>query len=316
MSNRRVMVVKSGGAAGFAEWQGCFAALDPALELIYWDDAIQVPERIDYALLWDPEPGWLARMPNLKVIFGSGAGVDLIAADPDLPRHLPLVRMSTPEATQRMGEFVCWAVLSLLKDGRRMAIAQAERRWDYFEPPFRAQHRTVGILGLGNMGQRCAEMLRGLGFPVIGWSRTPKAVQGVENYAGAGALDAFLGATDILVCLLPATPETQGIIDAATLGRLRPGGGFVGVGRGMQHDLDAIMAALDSGQLAGAVLDVFEPEPLPSEHPLWAHPKAILTPHVASLPTKAERAGAVAAAIAAYERGETLPNLYDHVRGY
>src|SRR3954470_15744758 len=113
MPNRRVMVVKSGGAAGFAEWRDCFAALDPGLELRSWDEAIKAPEEVDYALLWDPEPGWLARMPRLKVIFGSGAGVDNIPAAPDLPRHLPLVRMSTPEATQRMGEFCCWAVLSL-----------------------------------------------------------------------------------------------------------------------------------------------------------------------------------------------------------
>ncbi|GGC50235.1 glyoxylate/hydroxypyruvate reductase A [Siccirubricoccus deserti] len=316
MTARRVMVVKSGGRAGFAEWRDCFATLDPGLELRYWDEALLAPEAIDYALLWDPDPGMLARMPRLQVIFGSGAGVDGITADPELPRHIPLVRASIPEATQRMGEFCCWAALSLLKDARRMALAQAARRWDYFEPEARAQQRTVGILGLGNMGLRSAEMLRAIGFPVIGWSRTPKVVPGVESYAGAAALDAFLAHSDILVCLLPATPETRHIIRAETLAKLPQGAGYIGLGRGMQQTLEDIVAALDSGHLSGVVLDVFEPEPLPADHPLWAHPKAIVTPHVASLPTRAERATFIAAAIAAHERGETLPNLYDHARGY
>ncbi len=316
MNNRRVMVVKSGGPQAFVEWRDCFAALDPGLELVDWDAALQRRDEIDYALVWDPEPGGLATMPRLRAIFGSGAGVDGILRDAQLPPQVPIVRMAIPEATQRMGEFCCWAVLSLLKDARRMAIAQAAGAWDYFEAPYRADMRTIGIMGLAAMGARCAAMLSAIGFPVIGWARTAKDVPGVESFAGAEALPAFLARTDILVCLLPATPETRHIIRAETLAMLPPGAGYIGIGRGMQHRLDDILAALDSGQLSGAVLDVFEPEPLPAGHPLWAHPKAIVTPHVASLPSRMERAGFVARSIAGFERGEPLPNLFDPARGY
>ncbi len=316
MSSQRLMVVKSGGEEAFAEWRACFGSLSPGLRVRTWTDPEVRAEEIDYALVWDPEPGRLAAMPRLRVVFGSGAGVDGIVADPAYPLHIPLVRMSIPEATERMGEYCCWAALSLLKDARRMAIAQGERRWDYFEPPHRASTRTIGIMGLGNMGERTAAMLRGIGFPVIGWSRSRKAVPGVESFAGAAELDGFLARTNILVCLLPATPETRHIINAATLAKLPRGAGYIGAGRGMQQKLDDILAALDDGQLGGAVLDVFEPEPLAPEHPLWTHPRCIVTAHVASLPSRMERAAAVAAAIAAHERGEPLPNLFDHAKGY
>lgn len=311
-----ILVVKSGGEEALPEWQACFAEVAPGLELRWWDDPSLDPARADYALVWDPEPGRLARMPRLKAIFGSGAGVDLITADPDLPRHLPLVRCVPPEATQRMGEFVCWAVLSLAKDARRMAIAQGRGAWDYFEAPFAASARTVGVMGLGAMGMRAVEMLRGLGIPVVGWSRTLKHVPGVETFAGMAALPEFLARSEVLVCLLPATPETRGIIAAPLLSRLPRGAGLVQVGRGVQQVMPDIIAALDDGQLSGAVIDVFEPEPLPPDSPVWAHPRVTVTPHVASLPSRRERARYVADCIARRERGEPLPNLYDHARGY
>ena len=227
MASQRLMVVKSGGEEAFAEWRACFESLAPGLVLRLWDDPAVRPGEVDYALVWDPEPGRLAAMPKLKVVFGSGAGVDGITADPSYPRHVPLVRMSIPAATERMGEYCCWAALSLLKEARRMAIAQAASRWDYFEAPFRACQRTVGIMGLGTMGERSAAMLRGIGFPVIGWSRGRKSISGVESFARAGELEAFLARTDILLCLLPATPETRHIINAATLGKLPRGAGCI-----------------------------------------------------------------------------------------
>ena len=311
-----ILVVKSGGEAALAEWRACFADHAPGLELRWWDDPSLDPAAVDYALVWDPEPGRLARMPRLKAIFGSGAGVDLIAADPLLPRHLPLVRCVPPEATQRMGEFVVWSVLSLNKDARRMAIAQARCEWDYFEPPFAALAQTVGVMGLGAMGRRAAEMLRAIGIPVIGWSRSRKAIPGMECFAGEEELPAFLARCEVLVCLLPATPETRGILAAPLISRLPRGAGLVQVGRGVQQVLPDILAALDEGQLSGAVLDVFEPEPLPPDSPAWTHPRVTVTPHVASLPSRRERARYVAACIARHERGEPLPNLYDHARGY
>ena len=312
-----VLVVKSGGEAALAEWRQHFADSAPGLDVRWWDDPGLDPAAVRYALVWDPEPGRLAAMPNLRVIFGSGAGVDAIVADPHLPRHLPLVRMATPGAAQRMGEFVTWAVLSLLKGARRLALGQADRRWDVFDPERTAPETTVGIMGLGHMGTGAARMLQPMGFTVAGWSRQRKSLAGVESFVGHGEeLDAFLRASDIVVCLLPATPETRGILSRPLFARMRDGTGLVNVGRGSQQRIEDILAALDSGRLSGAMLDVFEQEPLPPGHPAWSHPRLFVTPHVASLPPRRERAAHVAGLIAAHERGEALPNRYDHDRGY
>ncbi|NMJ42346.1 glyoxylate/hydroxypyruvate reductase A [Roseomonas sp. JC162] len=311
-----ILVVKSGGESALPEWRAHFAECAPDLELRWWDDPSLDPAAVDFVLVWDPDPGRLARMPKLRAIFGSGAGVDGIVADPDLPRHIPLVRCVPPEATQRMGEFVTWAVLSLVKDARRMAIAQSRGVWDYFEAPFAAAERTVGVMGLGAMGLRSVEMLRALGIPVIGWSRTRKDVPGVETFAGADERDAFLARCDILVCLLPATEETRGLLDAPLFSRLPHGAGLVQVGRGVQQVVPDILTALDSGQLSGVMLDVFDPEPLAADSPLWSHPRVTVTPHVASLPSRRERARYVADCIARLGRGEPLPNVYDPERGY
>jgi len=298
------------------EWQSLFAACAPQIEVRWWDDRSVDPAAVRYVLVWDPEPGRLAALPNLQVIFGSGAGVDFITRDPDLPRHVPLMRMATSGAAQRMGEFVCWAALSLLKGARRIGANQAARKWEYFEPEHTAHETTVGLMGLGHMGSRAAEMLLGLGFPVIGWSRGRKTIPGVVSYAGDSERDAFLARARLLVCLLPSTDETRGIIAAPLLAKLPRGAGLVNVGRGSHQKFGDIVAALDSGQLGGAVLDVFEQEPLPAEHPAWVHPGILVTPHLASLPSRRERAEHVARGIALHEAGATLPNLYDHGRGY
>lgn len=300
-----------------AEWRAHFAQHAPGIDARWWDDSAVDPAAVKYVLVWDPEPGRLAGYPNLDVIFGSGAGVDFITADPALPRHLPLVRMATPGAAQRMGEYVTWAALSLLKGARRIGMAQAARRWDYFETPVCAPDTTVGIMGLGHMGSAAASMLRGVGFQVIGWSRTRKNLSGVESFCGEGEeFSAFLAMSDIVVCLLPATPQTRGILSSRLFDEMGDGSMLINAGRGSQQKIEDILAALDSGRLAGAVLDVFEKEPLPPEHPAWTHPKLLVTSHLASLPPRAERAAHVAKLIAAHERGETLPNRYDHVRGY
>lgn len=311
-----ILLVKSGGEAAVAEWQGHFAACAPGVEVRWWEDATVAPEDVRYVLVWDPEPGRIARFRNLRVIFGAGAGVDLITCDPDLPKDVPLMRMATEGAAQRLGEFVCWSVLSLLRGARRIALQQVAREFTYFDGQSLATETTVGVMGLGHMGAQAAMMLRGLGFRVIGWSRTAKSVPGVEGFVGAEARDAFLARSNILVCLLPSTPETNGILAKPLFDALPQGAGLVNVGRGAHQKIDDIIAALDSGQLSGAVLDVFETEPLPADHLIWTHPKAIVTPHLASLPTRRERAEHVARAIAAHERGEALRNLYDHDRGY
>nr|WP_202396853.1 glyoxylate/hydroxypyruvate reductase A [Pseudoroseomonas coralli] len=309
-------MVKSGGEAAVAEWREAFQAVDPRFRVHWWEDPSVAPEAVDYVVVWEPRPGWLRGLPKLKVVFSSGAGVDHITCDPAWPRHLPLVRMGGAGTEQRMGEYVVWACLSLLREARAFARAQAEGAWLGRDTTRSAAMRRIGILGLGNLGCRAAAMLQAVGFPVQGWSRSRKDMPGVRSFAGPEELDDFLASTDILVCLLPSTPETAGLIDARLLARLPRGAQVVNAGRGSHVVLADLLAALDSGQLDGAVLDVFEQEPLAAGSPLWAHPKVTVTPHVASLPGRPERARYVAAAIADFEAGRPLPNLYDPERGY
>ena len=311
-----MLLVKVEGARTRQAWCELLGEMRPGLVARPFDAPDVRPEEARYVLTWAPTPGWLAGLPNLRAIFSLGAGVDHITADPSWPRHVPLVRMGGEEPGQRMGEYIAWSCLTLLRNGRDFARAQAERRWDYKVGEDTARDLTVGIMGMGALGAAAVPMLRGLGYRVAGWSRSRKAVEGAESFAGAEELDAFLGRVDVLVCLLPSTPETTGIVNKDLLARLRPGAGFVNAARGAHAVVPDLVAALDSGQLSGAVLDVFDPEPLPAESPLWSHPKVTVTPHVASVARRRERARYVAEAIAGFEAGGPLPNLYDPVRGY
>lgn len=310
------LLVNSGGEPAVAEWQQHFREAAPHLDVRWWNDPTVPPDAVHYVLVWEPDPGRLAAMPNLRLILSTAAGVDHITRDPTWPRHIPLVRMGGDETAQRMGEYVCLAALALLRDFRRVTLAQAERRWDYFENPRCARDVRVGVMGLGNLGARAAVMLAGLGFPVMGWARTPKALPGITCYAGNAERDMFLAQCDILVCLLPDTADTRGAIRAETIAHLPPGAAVINAARGGHVVLGDVIAALDSGHLSGAVLDVFEGEPLAPGHPIWIHPRVTVTPHMASLASRRARTYYVAQAIAAFERGEALPNLYDPARGY
>jgi glyoxylate/hydroxypyruvate reductase len=292
-----LLLVKSGGEKALPEWQAYFRDADPRLEVRAWNDPTVRPEDVRY-------------------VFSSGAGVDHVTRVADWPRHVPLVRMGGEETVQRMGEYIVWACLSLLRETRHFALAQAEARWAHKECAFSAPQRRVGIMGLGNLGAAAARMLQGLNFPVQGWSRSPKDISGVRSFTGEAGLAEFLASTDILVCLLPATPETAGLIDARLLAQLPPGAALVNAGRGA-HVVEAdLLAALDSSHLAAAVLDVFAQEPLPAENPLWHHPRVTVTPHVASMANRRDRAIYVAQCIAAQEAGRPLPNVYDPEKGY
>ena len=311
-----LLLIKSGDAAAMAEWRRHFAELAPELQIGGWDDPAVEPQHVDYALVWQPEAGRLGGLPNLRMVLSAAAGVDHITHDPAWPAHLPLVRMGGAETGQRMGEYVCLACLTLLRDMRRMVLAQSARRWDFFESPRCAPEVRVGIMGLGNLGTRAAAMLLGLGFPVAGWSRTTKTVPGVECFAGPEGRDAFLQRSDILVCLLPNTPDTRAAIRAETIALLPPGAAVVNAARGAHLVFEDLAAALDGGHLSGAVLDVFAQEPLPPEHPAWTHPRITVTSHLASQAGRAARARYVVDAIRRFEAGEALPNLYDPLRGY
>jgi glyoxylate/hydroxypyruvate reductase A len=311
-----VLLVNSGGEKAVEDWRRCLAEFAPDLDVRWWHDPAIDPEAVRYVLVWEPEPGRIASFPNLRMICSSAAGVDHILRDPHLPTHLPLVRMANEDTAQRMGEYACLGALCLLRDMKRVVANQARVVWDHFGAPRSARETRAGVLGLGNLGRQAAIMLAGLGFETAGWSTSHKDIPGVASYAGAAEFDAFLARTDILVALLPETPATIGLLNAATLARLPDGAGIVNAGRGSLIVAADLIAALDSGRLAGAFLDVFETEPLPPADPLWTHPKVIVTPHNASFGSRRERARHVAAAIAAFERGDTPPFLYDPERGY
>lgn len=277
------------------------------------------PGAIHYAAVWKPEPGLLARLPNLRAIFNLGAGVDALIGDPTLP-DVPLCRIVNADLTARMTEYVVLQCLMHLRQVKAYRRQQAERRWQPIDQPAATDVR-VGIMGMGVLGQDAAEVLVRLGFRVAGWSRSPKAVAGVETFAGDEGLAPFLARTDILVVLLPLTPQTRGILNRDLFRRLaRDGvlGGpiLVNAGRGgLQVEAD-ILAALDDGTLRGASLDVFETEPLPASSPLWAHPGVILTPHVAADSTPEALVEGILANIALHEREGRLNDVVDRRTGY
>ncbi len=310
------LLVNTGGEEAVPEWQAHFREVAPDLDVRWWNDPAVAPDDVRYVLVWEPDPGRLAAMENLKLILSTAAGVDHITRDPDWPRHIPLVRMGGDETAQRMGEFVCMAALALLRDFRRVTLAQQERRWDYFENPRCALDVRVGVMGLGNLGARSASMLAGLGFQVAGWSRTRKELPGIACYSGDAERDEFLARSDILVCLLPDTADTRGAIRAETIAKLPPGAAVINAARGGHVVLPDLMAALDAGHLSAALLDVFETEPVPPDHPVWTHPRITVTPHMASLASRRARARYAVDVIRAFERGDALPNLYDPARGY
>jgi len=300
--------------AATARWRQLLAELLPEYEIRYWPE-IGDRSSIHYALVWHPEPGMLATLPNLKMIFGLGAGIDHLLRDPDLARHLPIVRLVDPYMTDAMSEYVALSVLRLHRQDLDYLGQQREAVWRELEQK-NAAERPVGILGFGTLGQDSGRKLRALGFDVAGWSRSEKSVPGFATFAGADGLDILQRRSEIVVCLLPLTPETRGILNASSFARMPSGAGLVNAGRG-GHLVEAdLLAALDSGQVSGAVLDVFDDEPLPPTHPFWRHPRIIVTPHVAAETHPPTAAPLVREAIRQCEAGLPIANRVDLARGY
>ncbi len=282
-------------------------------------DAAIDPADVHYAAVWKPGPGELAAFPNLRVIFNLGAGVDALMADSSLP-NVPLVRVAVGDLTDRMTEYVVLHVLMHHRQEPYLRACQHEKRW---QPKFQwpASAISVGIMGLGTLGLNAAEVLARIGFRVAGWSRTPKRIDGIECFHGQEQFDAFLERTDILVCLLPLTPDTRHILNRglfAKLNRNSPLGApvLINAGRGgLQAEAD-ILACLDDGTLGAASLDVFADEPLPADSPFWTHPKIVLTPHNAADTDPDEISKYVARQIERLEAGGALENVVDPARGY
>ena len=273
---------------------------------------------IDYALLWMPDADLFERAPNLKIIFSGGAGVDSFLNLPGLP-DVPIVRFVDRSLTTRMSEWVVMQCLMHLREQHRHDRHQRERTWGKLIAP-EAAEVTVGIMGLGVLGRDAASKLRVMGFNVIGWSRTAKELEGIVTF-DAGELDAFLAKTDILVGLLPLTPETTGFYNAQLFARLRQGGAlgkpfFINAGRGKSQVEADIVSAIESGVLGGASLDVFEVEPLPADAPLWGLENVFLTPHDAAVSEENALFRHVETQITRFERGEPLQFVINRNVGY
>ena len=263
-----------------AEWARLFAEKAPELAFRVWPD-VGAAEDVRYLAAWQPPGELMQTFPNLEIVFSVGAGIDQFDFSA-IPEHIPVLRMIEPGIAAGMVEYVTLAVLAIHRDWGSYAQQQRERIWR--EHPLRpAQARRVGVLGLGVLGQAVLAQLRTLGFPCAGWSRSAHAIEGVACYSGNDGLAAFLAGTDILICLLPLTAATRGILDKTVFDRLPGGAALINVGRGGHLVQDDLLRALDDGRLSSAILDVCEPEPLPPDHPFWHHPRITLTPHIASI---------------------------------
>ena len=300
-------------------WVAALRRVAPKLDVRNWPNVGRV-EDIIYAAAWLPPANELKRFANLKVIFSLGAGVDAILGDPTVPQNIPIVRVNDADLTNRMSEYIVLQVLLHHRQHRRMDDNQRNKIWEQF-PQHAASALTVGIMGLGVLGADAARKLLMMGFNVVGWSRSLKHIDGVRSFAGAGSFDQFLSETDILVALLPATPETDGIINRALIEKLSRRGPFgapilINAGRGRAQVEDDILACLDSGELYAATLDVFRKEPLPATSRLWSHPRVNVTPHLAADSDPETICWYVYGQIERFERGETLKNVVDPVQGY
>lgn len=296
-----------------AAWSRYFAEHAPDLDFRIWPDAGDLSD-IEYLIAWQVPPGFLSRLPRLRVLFSSGAGIDHIDLTA-VPPHIPVVRMVEPGIINGMVEYVSLAVLALHRDFFDYVAAKAARVWAPLEVP-PAFSRTVAVMGMGVLGQAVLERLATYGFRLRGWNRSPRHMDGVESFAGTDQLQRFLEGSNVLVCLLPLTPETTGVLNHELFSALPAGAAVINVARG-QHLVNAdLLEALDSGRLSRAILDVTDPEPLPPEHPFWTHPRIFLTPHVASMTQPETAAPILLANIRRHQRGEPLRDVVDWSRGY
>lgn len=302
-----------------ALWSRMFAEAAPGRR-VFVDPDGRTDDSIHYAIVWKQPAGSLSGLANLKAIFSLGAGVDHVFRDPHVP-DVPIVRVVSPDLTNRMSEYVVWQVLDHHRMGPKYRRQQLDRIWHEDRSQPAAKDITVGMLGLGVLGGDAAQKLRSMGFAVTGWSRSAHALDGVRTYHGEDQLAAFLAGVDMLVCLLPLTPATAGILSMRLFRMMAKRGPLgapmlINAGRGgLQNEAD-ILAALDQGLLSAASLDVFETEPLPTDSMLWAHPKVTVTPHAAAASDPFALVKPIVDQMDAFDRGEPLKNLVDRRQQY
>ena len=292
-------------------WLAGLSAALPGAHVTAWQPGAPMA---DHAVVWAPPQAFLDEQTQLKGIFNIGAGVDALL-NVRLPAQATVVRLDDAGMSVQMAEYVCHAVIRHFREFEGYEVDARQGRWSYRKPRARRDF-AVGVMGLGVLGARVARALRVFEFPVNGWSRSAKAIEGVQGFAGAGQLDDFLRVSAVLVNLLPLTPDTRDIMRRETLSKLQPGGYVINVARGAHLVDDDLMALLDSGHLAGATLDVFRTEPLPPAHPFWQHPKITVTPHTSARTLRDESIAQIAGKILALERGEPIAGVVDVMRGY
>ena len=294
-------------------WQALFAEHAPDIEVRLWPD-VGDPADIRYVFAWIPPDNLNERFPNLQVVFATSAGIDQFDLQA-LPPEVPVVRMLDPGIPRAIVEYATLAVLNLHRDIPLFLNQQRQHQW-LLGTPLTPRERRVGVMGLGNLGRSVLEHLRGYGFDLRGWARSARAIEGVRCFSGQAQLLEFLGECDILVCLLPLTDDTRHILDVRTLAALPSGASLINLGRGGHINEEHLLAALDSGHLSHAVLDVMEDEPPSPDHPFWQHPKVWLTPHVGAVTLPQSGFSVLLENIRAHERGESMHGLVDKSQGY
>lgn len=295
------------------EWQRIFAARAPDLPFRIWPD-IGDPADVRYLAAWQPPPNILESFPQVQVIFSVGAGVDQFDLS-SIPAHIPVVRTVDPGIVDGMVEYVVFATLAMHRHVIRYIDDQRRGRWE----PIRvlpSSRRRIGVMGLGSLGRSVLERLRSFGFPLAGWNRSARTMDGVACFAGVEQLLEFLSRCDILICLLPLTPETRGILCRRTFEAMPPGAGLINVGRGGHLVEEDLLDALEGGRLSNAILDVAATEPLPVDHRFWKHPKILITPHIASMTQPETAALVLLENIRRFEAGEPMTDVIDRTKGY
>jgi glyoxylate/hydroxypyruvate reductase len=307
-----VLLASTIGPAG--PWEKALREAMPEVELR--TDPEEGPlDDIDVALCARPRPGLFPRLANLKLIIGLQAGVDSLLNDPELPSDIPFVRACQPGGDQLIAEYVLMQVLMHHRNIGTYINDQRDRVWNK-QPVLLASEGRIGFMGIGMIGRICAETVRDMGFQVAAWTRTPKELSGIESFHGAAGRGPFLARSDILVNILPLTVDTENILNTDLFAGLPKGARVINIGRGQHVADDDLMAALDSGHLAGATLDVFRKEPLPPDHPFWAHPKIVITPHTARKSRPENVAPQVAEAVRRLQAGEPPTQIVDREAGY
>ncbi len=298
-------------------WLDSFSARLPGAEVWAWSPQL-ADRQADYAVLWAPPAELFATQRQLKAIFNIGAGADRVMQIPNLAelvRGVPVVRLNDAGMAVQMAEYVCHVLFRHAREFATYDAQQKQCEWKTL-PPIEREAWPVGVMGLGEIGARVAQSVASFRYPTFGWSRGAKTLPGIRTFAGPEELDAFLGQVRILVCVLPLTDETRGILNTRTLGHLRTNGYLINVARGAHLVESDLIPLLDRGALAGATLDVFQEEPLPATHPFWRHPKITLTPHISAITLRDESVVQIVSKMQALERGESIDGVVQWERGY